>query len=228
MLFYLASSGIAINVIDRIELMMQNAVVKCQELGSGALQRYHGLTNRSAKEKYGPDFDASELDHFLPADDEDISSSPSEYTRDFFRALRKEKNGRFLAVSELYGFPCGYDPLVMQINDLKDLETLYFGPGIHIEVRLFLKNDFGKGLRCLDARDPQLTINQRLALWSHNPRYKIDQMWLGMLKQAYAPTSGVLISLQNELKMSGERIYPLTDPNEWRLPINPGLTGELT
>jgi hypothetical protein len=210
LLLLTASAGAVVNVLEKLEVMIQNAVVKTQELSGGSLQRYLGLTNRTAKAKYGPDIKASEINYFLPRKDADVSDEPSEFTKKKFQHFREDKYERFLSMGTLYGLPFSYDPALKDANKSEDLDTFYFGPGVHIELRLFLKSDFGKAIRALDENRPGITDAQRVALKARRPRLKIEQMWFGMERQSYQPTSGVLISLQSEFKSQGERVIPFS------------------
>lgn len=221
-------SGVIIPFVEKIELMIQNQVVKCIELGGGALQRYNGLANRTAKPKFGPDMTASEVNYFLPQTDADLDfESPSENTRKRARALRRDKYQRFIGRSPVYGFPFSYDPVVKQINKKPDLDSYYFAPGTHLEVRVYLASSFANGLRSLDAGNPGLTNAERRNLWTRRPRMKLESMWLQMDKQCFAPNSAFLKNLESEFTKQGHRDMPCTDSNELRTPLYARVTEQM-
>lgn len=213
-------SGTILPFVEKIELMIQNQVVKCIELGGGALQRYTGLANRTAKPKYGPDMTASEVNYNLPQTDADVSyENPSKATRKKCRALRRDKYQRFIGRSPVYGFPFSYDPVAKQINKKPDLDSYYFAPGTHVEVRVYLASSFTRGLRSLDAGNPALTNAERQDLWARRPRMKLESLWLQMDRQCFPPNSPFLKSLEAEFTKQGSRDIPCTDSNELRTPL---------
>ena len=218
-------SGIALSLVDRIEVMVHNTVVKCFEISGSALQRYHGLANRTAKEGFGPDMDATSIGYYLPETDKDIDSlKPSKKLLEYAREFRKDKNERFATRSSLYGFPFLYDPVIRQIHNKEDLESYEFGPGTHLELRIFLSGNFSRGLRSLDAETPTLTVEERSMLWNRKPRFALDQMWLTMERQMFPVLSQFLKQMDAEFAKRGSRPYPFCAPNDLRNPVTPNLT----
>jgi hypothetical protein len=205
--------------------MIQNQVVKCLELGGGALQRYHGLANRTAKAKFGQDFNASDVNYHMPQVEADLSAeAPSESTRKRCKALRRGKFQRFLGRSAIYGFPFSYDPVLKMLNKTPNLDSYYFSPGTHLEVRVYLSTNFSRGLRALAAEDAALDNDERQALWNRHPRVVIDSMWLQMERQCFPPHSKFLSMLQEEFKKNDGKDNPATDANELRTPIHARMT----
>lgn len=217
-------SGLVLATVDRIEVMVHNTVAKVFEISGHALQRYHAFSNRTAGEDFGPDMDTTAINYFVPTVDRDVSATkPSRDLLEFAREFRKDKNEKFLSHADLYGYPFLYDPVIKQLHDLKDFLSHEFGPGTHIEIRIFLAPDFGKGLRALGATK-ELTTAQRTALWARKPRVKIDTIWLTMERQMYPPGSAFLKNMDAEFAKFGGRLYPFTNPNDLRHPVTPSLT----
>lgn len=218
-------NGLAIALVDRIEVMVHNTVVKCFEISGNSLQRYHGLANRTAKEKYGPDMSASSLNYFLPLVDKDLDATqPSKRMLEWAREFRKPEKEKFAARSSLYGYPFCYDPVIKQIHGMEDLESHQFGPGTHIELRIFLVSNFSKCIRSIDAVNPDLTAEERNAIWARKPRLTVDSMWLTMERQMFPQNSTFLKNMNAEFASKGARNYPMNGANDLRHPVTPHLT----
>lgn len=221
-------SGPILPFVERIELMIQNQVVKCLELGGGALQRYTALANRSAKPKFGQDMNAGEVNYFLPQVEADLDrENPSENTRKKCRQLRRGKYQRYSGRSAIYGFPFSYDPVLKQIHKKDKLDNFYFSPGMHVEIRVYLTANFSRGLRALAASDPALNNAARIQLWNRNARVVLDAMWLQMDRQCFPQNSAFLKSLDSEFVKRDGRDIPFTDPNELRTPLYARMTEQV-
>lgn len=214
--------------MEKIELMIQNQVVKCLELGGGALQRYHGLANRTAKPKFGVDMNASDVNYFLPQVEADVDmEAPSDSTKKKCKSLRREKYQRYVGRSPVYGFPFAYDPVLKQMNKSPNLDSFYFSPGMHVEVRVYLSANFSRGLRALAAGNNALENAERQALWARRPRVVLDSLWLQMDRQCFPPNSPFLKSLEAEFNKKDGRDIPFTDPNELRTPLYGRMTEQI-
>jgi hypothetical protein len=215
-----APSGPILPFVEKVEVMIQNTVVKTIELSGNALQRYTALANRSAKKKYGQDMDTSAINYYMPTAQNDLSADePSEKLRKISHELCRGKNARFVGKSPLYGLPFEYDPVLKMLHDRKHLDTLYFGPGTHLEIRVYLTAT-PRGLRCLIADNPDLTAAERTQLWARHPRVKLESMWLQMHKICFPPMSPFLKQLEAEFKKHGGRDYAFCDANEMRHPVH--------
>jgi len=213
------AAGTALTFVERIELMLSNTVVKSCEMIGGALLRYTGLANRTAGAKYGPDMKTTEVDYFLPMTASDLSSENSgERLTKFCAGLQDEKNGRYAVRSAIYGFPFEYDPVLNSMRKIEDKGGRFFGPGTHLEVRLFLKSDFGRILRGLTGEDGNTRRRER------EQRGVIDKIWLEMEKITFPQGSQFLKAMEAEFVKTGYRKYPFTSPNELRTPILPNMS----
>lgn len=222
-----SAAGCPLNLVDRIEIMVENNVVKTIELTGGALARYHALANRCAKERHGPDAKSMPTAFWMPLVDSDlapIAANASEMTQRHARHVRRIENGRYLTKSSIYGFPFGYDPVVAGLHDLKDGTEMYFGPGTHIDIRVYLRDNFSVALRSLEADTPGLTDQQRRALWARGQRVMIEQMWFEVETLTFNTGSPFLRDMEAEFARTNERKYPCTNATEWRAPVHQGLT----
>jgi len=209
-------SGPILPFVEKIEIMLHNTVVKTIELTGNALQRQHGLGVRSAKKKYGPDFESSPYNYVLPLTRADLDpANPSEHIRKVAEALRLPKNALYVGKSPVYGFPFEYDPVLKTIHDREKLDTFYFGPGTHFEVRIQISAK-ARGLRMLTAANE---AGARAALWARRQRVKLQSLWLAMKKICFPPGSAFLRMLEAEMKKNGGRDYPFVAYNELRHPV---------
>ena len=214
-----APCGPILPFAQKVEVMVNNTVVKTLELNGTALQRQHGLAVRSAKKKFGPNMDVSPTNYYLPMTPSDLDpEEPSPKLRKVAEELCRGKNARFLGKSPLYGFPFEYDPVLKMLHNHEHQSTLYFGPGVHVEIRVTLVSR-PSGLRCLLVNDENLTSAEKEALWARNPRVRLDAMWLQMVKICFPPMSPFLKGLEQELKKNGGRDYAFTAPSEMRHPV---------
>lgn len=140
--------------------------------------------------------------------------------------MRRAKYQRFGGRSPVYGFPFNYDPVLKQLNKTPNVDSYYFSPGMHIEIRIYLTSHFSRGLRALGAgRDIDNAARQEL--WNRHPRVVIDAMWLQMERQCFPPNSAFLKSLEAEFHKKDGRDIPFTDPNELRTPLYARMTEQI-
>lgn len=209
--------GGAISLIEKIDVLITNQVVKTYEKAGGSTSRYIGVMNRATPRRFGPEMENNKANWYVPMKDSDLdgaTASASDELKAYCTELKKAGNSRYMVSSELAGFPFGYDRTIAAHYGRPDLlENKWFPENTHITVLITLKS---KGtLRSLLA-DAQTTTATRTALWSKKPRMKIDGLWLCVDKAIYPEGNSFVSWLNRKRFMTSALQFPITSHNEIR------------
>jgi len=214
--------GMAVSLVEKVEVAYKNAQIRSNELSSSALQRYSGLVTHATPEKpLGVDVTKLPANIYLPTTDDDLETEEpgdtSDALEEYAELLRDDAKESFLVKSCLYGFPFNYCKLLASIHGKKDLRNRILSPGTHIDVNITLKNSFST---CMRHLNPTTAEADRIELMrQRDPRVILEDMRLALDKYDFGLNSEFTKAMEKELKSKGVANHPSTIPSELRTPI---------
>lgn len=216
-----AAAGVALALVEKINVFLTNQVVKTFEKVGAATARYMALLHKSVPDKkYQPvKYKLNQANWYRPKTSKDVTRTQNDRSNKlntYGAHLSEANNNRFVATSSICGFPFSYDVLIAFMNERKDLlEGRFFPPNTNFDIHITLKDDLSQALRCLGADETEDQA-ARVALRNAKPSFIIDDFVL-FTDQVIFPEGHRFIKSMEELRRTTPAlIFPLTSNNEIR------------